>query len=142
MPEKVSSMHEDAYYTRYLMLHHSNSFSADPRLYFFLFNIMQRHANLRGTSLKIKAQETNVQAFAKITRSDTFMERLEGAIQDPKSPDAARLIASIQPHITTAGRHAAWSPAARRSAFNHLQASCNRFGLGPGVSHDGIHRHG
>jgi hypothetical protein len=100
MPERVSTMHEDAYYTRYLMMHHGNTFASDPRFSFFLFNVMQRHANLRGTSLKIKAQEKAVQAFGKITQSDTFMPRLEAALQNPKSPQAAKLIASIQPHIS------------------------------------------
>ena len=44
MPERVSSRHDDAYYTRYLMMHHSNTFASDCRVYFFLFNCLQRHS--------------------------------------------------------------------------------------------------
>ena len=118
-------------FTRYLMFHHSNAFSNEPRLYFLLFNQLQRHINCRSTStnglhLRVKAQKKHVDAVTRITTHESFMPRLEAATANPDSLDAKRLLASLHPHIVTLGAKAPFSPSARSSSFNHLVAGLNR----------------
>ena len=113
-------------FTRYLMLHHSNSFANEPSLYFLLFNQLHRHTNCRSTSLRVKAQKKHIDAVTRITKADDFMPRLEAANANPDSVDAKRLMASLHPHIITLGARAPFSPAARKASFNHFLAAMNR----------------
>jgi len=113
-------------FTRYLMLHHSNAFANEPRLYFLLFNQLQRHTNCRSTSLRVKAQKKHIDAVTRITKRPDFMPRLEAANANPDSADAKALLASLHPHIITLGAKAPYGPAARKASFNHLLAGMNR----------------
>ena len=113
-------------FTRYLMLHHSNAFANEPRLYFLLFNQLHRHTNCRSTSLRVKAQKKHIDAVTRVTKSADFMPRLEAANANPDSADAKRLLASLHPHIITLGAKAPYGPAARKASFNHFLAGMNR----------------
>ena len=113
-------------FTRYLMLHHSNVFANEPRLYFLLFNQLQRSTNCHSTSLRVKAQRKHIDAVTRITRAPTFMPRLEAANANPDSFDSKRLLASLHPHIITLGSKTPFSPSARKASFNHLLAGLNR----------------
>ena len=112
--------------TRYLMLHHQCRFSTEIPLVFLLFNQAQRHANMRSTSLKLKASKTHVQAIMKISGKDDFFVKLADANADPESPQAKAFLAQIRPDIMSFGNQAPFSPAARRLSFNHLMACMNR----------------
>ena len=113
-------------FTRYLMLHHSNVFANEPRLYFLLFNQLHRHTHCKSTSLRVKAQKTHIDAVTRITKAANFMPRLEAANENPGSIDAKKLMASLHPHIITLGAKAPFSPAARKASFNHFLAAMNR----------------
>ena len=126
----VPKSYTDPHFTRYLMLHHSNAFATEPRLYFLLFNTLQRQSNNRSTALRIRAQRLHVEAVSKITQRHDFRNRLADANADPTSPDAKALLSSLRPHIFSLGANAPYSPMARRASFNHFLAANNRFGLG------------
>jgi len=114
-------------FTRYLMLHSSNSFANEPRLYFQLFNQLHRKTHFRSTSLRVKAQKKHIDAVTRITKQPDFMVRLEAATANPASADAKKLVGSLHPHIITLGAKTPYSPAARAASFNHMLAGMNRF---------------
>ena len=114
-------------FTRYLMLHSTNSFANEPRLYFQLFNQLHRKTHFRSTSLRVKAQKKHIDAVTRITKQPDFMVRLEAATANPASADAKKLVASLHPHIITLGAKTPYSPAARAASFNHMLAGMNRF---------------
>jgi len=114
-------------FTRYLMLHSTNSFANEPRLYFQLFNQLHRKTHFRSTSLRVKAQKKHIDAVTRITKQPNFMVRLEAATANPASADAKKLVGSLHPHIITLGAKTPYSPAARAASFNHMLACMNRF---------------
>ncbi len=61
------------------MLHHSNVFANELRLYFLLFDQLHRHTNCSSTSLCVKAQKKHIDAVTRITKAPDFMVCLEAA---------------------------------------------------------------
>ena len=116
-------------FTRFLMLHHTNTFSNEQRLQFLLFNQLHRQTNARSTSMRVKASKVHVDAVNRVTQRSDFRARLEAANSSQQSADAKSLLAELRPHIFVLGAHAPYSDAARKSSFNHLMAANNRFGM-------------
>ena len=130
----VPESNTDPNYTRYLMIHHSNAFAAESRLYFFHINALKKQGNARSTSLRIQAHKLHVEAVSSITRHHDFRARLAGVNANPKSDDAKALLSSLLLHIPPLGVN---TPYRARSAVGKAQGLVSQ---GSGFDPDLFHK--
>jgi hypothetical protein len=73
---------------RHLYLQHSCKAAHDSRIYFYAFNMLQRHTAATNAGIRLKNTTDCVKRFMSIVNTPGFLQRLRLAKLDPESKDA------------------------------------------------------
>jgi len=114
---------------RHLLLQFTCNFATCPRLIFFLFDQLQRHAASRTIAARFRNTSESLEKLQNWVGDSEFMEELKRAMKKPESKEAKSLLAKITPHIKTISSEVPYSPAQRKASMAHLYSMAHHFGL-------------
>ena len=115
--------------SRHLLLQFTCNFATCPRLIFFLFDQLQRHAASRTIAARFRNTTESLDKLQNWVGDPKFMEELKRAMIKPESKEAKSLLAKITPHIKTISSEVPYSPAQRKASMAHLYSMAHHFGL-------------
>ncbi len=74
-------------------------------LIFYLFDLKQRHQNIRGMAEKVTGDPEAFGSFIEEFSSEEFQDLLQYAVAHPESKDAKYILNKLMPVLKTAGKH-------------------------------------
>ena len=115
--------------TRHLLLQFSAACGSCPPLIFLLMNQVQRHAATAVLSAAVKDRPESLVELGAHIASPGFLNRLDAAIAEPNSAEAATIVALINKHLVTKAKKVPFGPSARSQSCATLYAYCMMYGL-------------
>ena len=110
------------------LLFYDQRFAEDADFIFFLFDQIQRHANNKAVSYKIKYGGEREDKFVDIVNDEKFLQSLGEALSDPKSSAMKNIKSTISPLVRIIGRKLPWTVFERADVIGKIKAFGIYFG--------------
>jgi hypothetical protein len=113
----------------HLQLQFSGRFARNEELNFLLANQVQRHAHAKSVQGRVRSDPTSFHTFAAYVEDQEFIPRLVRGLDNPNGADAAAILRTVQPFLTTCSQAVPYSNVARNGDVTKLMNMRRNFGL-------------
>lgn len=114
---------------RRLFLFSDGRFDRNQQLCFVLFDTLQRYKASLSVSLRLKREDGIAERFIDLVQNPRFLQRLENAIENPKSKDHHELIKTLIPLLRSTANKVPFSSGEREESLSHLHSQTIRLGF-------------
>jgi hypothetical protein len=112
----------------HLLSQFSSAAATCSMLVFYLFDIQQRHNNIRNIATKRNADKKAFEEFSKEITSTEFEIKLQNANANPASKDAKYVLRKLIPMLSSASKQTSYGGLSKNSMLGETYALICRFG--------------